>query len=113
MILLGYPLSLVCVEKRIEDLPLLTDGKIPLRRIDVLCFAKGNLRPLLIVECKATSFTRQAVDQVIGYNYFIRSSFIALADDKKIITGWYSVDHREYQFVDRLLSYEEMQASLR
>jgi len=104
----GYPAPLVVVEKAIENLPHLTlkdREKVPKRRLDIMCFAKNNekkgeLHPLLIVECKAVPLNQLVVGQVIGYNHFVRARFIAIVNETEIRFGWH--DGSEYKFIDYL-----------
>ncbi|MGA8164702.1 MAG: type I restriction enzyme HsdR N-terminal domain-containing protein [Waddliaceae bacterium] len=112
---LGYPPSYLAVEKGLPRMPHLTarDRRIPKRRADIVCFAKGihaghGLYPLLLIECKAEALTPKAVNQVVGYNYFLRSYFIAIANQKEIKTGWYDAVSRRYSFVSYLPSYQQL-----
>lgn len=83
---LGYPISLIVVEKKLSELPL-SHGlikKIPNRRIDVLCYGAGKtLQPLLLIECKAKRFGARQVRQLLGYNYYVGAHAVALVSDQK------------------------------
>lgn len=90
---LGYPASLIVVEKRLKELPHLSKalGSPPNRRIDILCYAKGlhpnfPLYPLLVIECKAVPLNRAVLRQVGGYNYFIGALYYAIANATDIQT---------------------------
>ena len=80
-----YPKELIVVEKALSEIPMLAASAAPLRRIDVACFAKNihpdhALYPLLLIECKESKQdAMQALEQVKGYNRFIRAYFIAVA----------------------------------
>lgn len=52
----------------------------PRRRLDVVCFhlQEGQLRPLLLVECKASRPVPTAVLQLEGYNFYVHAPFSAL-----------------------------------
>ena len=108
----GYPQTLLCVEKSLEEIQGINIQKIPLRRLDVLCFSKKEHKPLLIIECKAHPVDKKALDQLVSYNHFIKSPFIALADPFQILTGWYDVKSEKYQFTKGLLSYENLEKAL-
>lgn len=82
---LGYPQELLAVEKQLYELPHLAGSPLPLpeRRIDLLCYGRGTrpaptLYPLLLIECKATPLTEQALHQVLGYNAHVGARFVAL-----------------------------------
>lgn len=86
---LGYPKELLVIEKEIKELPCISSIKVPDRRIDILCYGKGEslaqpLFPLLLIECKskdAPLMAELAQDQLIGYNDSIGAPFVA------VITG--------------------------
>lgn len=107
MLDLGYPKHLISIEKPLKDLAIDVQN-IPYRRVDIICFSKGNIKPLLMVECKALDWNQDVIYQVIGYNQFVQASFIAIANPDKILTGWYDAKHSEYRFIERLPSYEQL-----
>jgi type I site-specific restriction endonuclease len=81
---LGFPYSLLAVEKSLDQLPHLKQvEKLPQRRADILCFTK-NMKPLLLIECKKERIDNTAIEQVRGYNAFVQAPFIALADEKGV-----------------------------
>ena len=91
---LGYPKGFIGVEKKIGKLPHLKDGKFSNRRLDIICFAKNIhpkyiLYPLLIVECKKGALEKGAIEQVLGYNDFIKAFFVAIANEREVKTFWY------------------------
>ncbi|WP_143406414.1 type I restriction enzyme HsdR N-terminal domain-containing protein [Estrella lausannensis] len=78
---LSFPKSLIVLEK---DLSNLVSGATPAalkRRFDVVAFFKdplaGSLKPLLIVECKATHLDEKALAQLLGYNHFLKAPYFA------------------------------------
>lgn len=82
---LGYPQGLFAIEKQLHELPHLVGvpGLLPTRRIDLLCYAtlpSCAIYPLLLIECKATPLTPQALDQVLGYNVHVGARFVALVN---------------------------------
>ncbi|MEI6242937.1 MAG: type I restriction enzyme HsdR N-terminal domain-containing protein [Chlamydiota bacterium] len=89
---LGYPKSLIGVEKDLFLLPHLQDKKKERvkRRADILCFAKDlhptyPIYPLLLIECKAFSFTEEVIRQVLGYNHFVQAYFVAIANPDEFL----------------------------
>lgn len=83
---LGYPKTLISVEKELKQLPhLKREEEVPDRRIDVICFAKGSLEPLLLIECKEGRATRDAYLQLKGYNHFVKAPFIAVVDEETVL----------------------------
>src|SRR5436853_621908 len=70
---LGYPKELIAVEAYLKECE---------RRIDILCYGRGKtaLFPLLIVECKQKKLDKEALEQVLGYNYHAGAHFIAVAN---------------------------------
>jgi hypothetical protein len=60
------------------------------RRLDILCYAPGydGLRPLLLIECKASRLDAQTEKQAFGYNDAIGAPFIALTNGTEIKTLW-------------------------
>jgi len=116
---LGYPLSLLTVEKELSHLPhiALNQQKIPQRRADILCFAKGihpsyELYPLLLLECKAASLNHKGIRQVEGYNHFVQAYFVAIANQSDVSTGWYDGEKKQYIYVPFLPSYQDLLQSV-
>jgi hypothetical protein len=89
-----FPLEVIAVEKKLSELPHLSNikGRIPERRIDVLCFAPQLAFPLLLIECKGVPLQEKMLAQVWGYNAFIRAPFIALINETTI---WLESEKRE------------------
>ena len=115
MIQLGYPKDFISVEVDLLSLPHLSCMDFPSkkRRADLICFAKGihkkyELYPLLLVECKAVALTENVVQQVVGYNHFIRSYFVAIANEEKIQTICYDRKKKENISIDFLPSFNEI-----
>lgn len=114
----GFPESLIAVEKALKQMPHLSGLnplQIPSRRADVICYGKSiNLKddfyPLLLVECKAVPLTARVINQVAGYNQFVKARFIALVNDHEIQTGWFDPKQKAYVFVKYLPSYEDLLA---
>jgi len=117
---LGYPESLLVVEKALDRLPHLqnTSISLPDRRADILCFGReihehAALYPLLLVECKAHALNERAIQQVAGYNHFVKSYFIAVANDDEVRVAWYSREEKKYHFVSFLPTYQELIAAVK
>lgn len=89
---LGYPSSLIAVEKEIGA------G----RRADIICYHKveGELKPYLLIECKAVSLNQAAINQVIGYNHDVQAPYIAVANQHEVRCGWF--DGAKYCWVKGL-----------
>lgn len=111
---LGYPAALIAVEKELSQLPhlkLTPIHQIPKRRADIIVFAKdpGNvdLKPLMMIECKAVPLLPKFANQVIGYNAFVRAPFIALANEEQIMTGCFDKTAGVFRFQKGLLSFSQ------
>ncbi len=113
---LGFPYNYLAVEKKLSELPhLQLDGcGIPLRRFDIVCFARGSTSffPLLMVECKAEAINQKAINQVIGYNHYVKASFVALAGRNEIQLGWFDKSIKRYTFTSQLPPYQKLLESL-
>lgn len=113
---LAFPWSHIALEKSLRQMPHLTLAdqlKLPHRRADLVCFAKNihpqfNLYPLLLVECKAVKLSERVVNQVVGYNHFVKAYFIAVVNAEEVRTGWYDEATKKYNFVNFLPKYEEL-----
>lgn len=112
MLRFGFPQSLICVEKELSEVDHLQKGPLPAkRRVDLLVFGKDihphySLYPLLIVECKAKQITEEALSQVVGYNYYVRAYFVALAAEKEF--KMVVVCNGERKTIEFLPRYEEL-----
>ncbi len=85
LITLGFPPSHLVQERALDQLPHLKLGpSCPLRRVDLLAYGLigYELKPLLLVECKAKKFTQKAFHQLLGYNHFVEAPFIALVSSQ-------------------------------
>lgn len=84
---LGYPLSLLAVEKELSSLE---ESAPSGRRADIVCFypEKETLLPLLIVECKAAALDERAKNQALGYNFSLCAPFFSLAGPSEVWTFW-------------------------
>lgn len=113
---LSYPRELVSIEKTLSEMPhlALDSGNFPERRADVICFAKGIhpdhfLYPLLLIECKeCPSMAEEAKQQVIGYNYFIKACFVAVAYPNGAEWGYYDSKMQTYKFSSVIPSYPRL-----
>lgn len=111
---LGYPRSLIAVEKELSQLPslaLMPSAEIPKRRADIIVFAQETLTPLLLIECKATSLTSKCARQVIGYNAFVGATYVALANEKQVLTGYYDPKEGTYRFESGLPGFASINLS--
>jgi hypothetical protein len=117
---LGYPKSGIAVERELEALVAgnQTDLKLPKRRADIVCFAKGiegsgELKPLLLIECKSVPLTQRMKNQVIGYNHYLGAPFVALVNQTEVQIGWYEESKGQYCFAAVLPPYSELLALAR
>jgi hypothetical protein len=111
----GFPASLIAIEQSLKQLPHLTAAErlhVPKRRADIICYARSEqsagLHPLLIVECKSIKISSAVMNQIVGYNHFVRSHFIAIVNHEEIRTGWYDSKKKDYLFVNFLPSYSDL-----
>ncbi len=84
---LHYPKELLAVEKELKALPHLEhEVSLPLRRIDLLSFMKSadGIKPLLLIECKESELTHEAMDQAISYNHYVKAPFVAIVNSSQI-----------------------------
>jgi len=101
--LLGYPKGLIAVEKQLGSL---SDGSVcPDRRADIVCYRK-DLRPLLLIECKAEDLTEKALDQALGYNDYVKADYVAVVNEHGIRFR-YSL-HCARCVIEHLPTYEEL-----
>jgi hypothetical protein len=108
---LGYPRILIAIEKELSQLPhlkLKPYKEIPKRRADIIVFSPGTLKPLLMIECKAVALTPKFAQQVIGYNTVVGASFLAMANDKHVLTGCFDTQAGMYQFKKGLPDFETL-----
>jgi hypothetical protein len=118
---LGYPLSLLAVEKELSLLPhlrLVQREAVPKRRADVIVFAKEIhpdhvLFPLLMVECKAVPLTPKFARQVVGYNSFVQAPYLALANGIQMLTGHFDQAAGHFRFESGLPPYEALLAGVK
>lgn len=113
----SFPCSGIVVERDIKSMPHLSlmDRKLPERRADILCYAKlqnEGLHPLLLVECKAVPLSTNEIQQVIGYNYLLKASFIALVNQEEKKLGWFDTQLSNYKFIDYIPSFLELTNSV-
>lgn len=110
---LGFPKSTIGVEKALSQMPHITSVDVPLRRADIVCFAKGihpeyDLYPLLLIECKAVPLNAKVLQQVAGYNLYMKAPFVCVANLSEVKTGWLDRKSGNYQYIDTLPSYEKL-----
>lgn len=112
---LGYPKTLIAIEKELKELPHLAHTAPPHRRIDILCYGKKEhtLYPLLLIECKAHAIDTGAKEQLIGYNSSVGAYFIALAAPTEVQFGYLDKKTARMVFHAGLPSYQELLAWIR
>lgn len=108
---LSYPRELLSIEKSLPEL-CINSHLAPSRRVDIVCFAKGqgaqsSLYPLLIIECKEKAeLLDDALEQVKGYNHFLKALFIAVAYPEGEVFG-YPAD-KGMAFLQYLPKYQDL-----
>jgi Type I restriction enzyme R protein N terminus (HSDR_N) len=108
---LGFPSHLMAIEKELAQLPHLQNlplAQIPKRRLDLLVFSPKDLSPLLMIECKATTLSSKSIRQLIGYNYFVKASFICLANHHEVLTGLFCLSEKKYRFQKGMPRFEQL-----
>lgn len=91
---LQYPRGSLAVEKGLSEV--VRNARVPNRRLDVLCFDMANLKPLLLIECKAVAIHRRMFTQMMGYNAYVGAPFICLVNHEgSMFLRW--KDHRVVQ----------------
>ncbi len=108
---LGYPPALICVEKELALLPhLKIQPNLPKRRADIIVFDKseGTLLPLLMIECKVKALTCAFAQQVIGYNAFVQAPYLAIANEREVLTGHFDQEAGIFTFKKGLVHFESI-----
>ena len=103
---LGYPKHLLVVEKQLAHLPGCEGA--PDRRLDIICYAKGATSPLLLIECKAGNLKKTAIEQVLGYNHYVKAPFVAVVGETEVQMGYFDTEKGEYAFVSELPPYKTL-----
>jgi len=103
---LGYPSHGIAIEKNLSELPHLQEKKVPIRRLDILCYEGKTFAPLLLIECKAIPLQEKMLTQIMGYNAFIKAPLICLANEQTFLLGWENPKAR--MTFDRLPPYKKL-----
>lgn len=104
---LSFPKELIVVEKKLSLLPhLSSNSELPERRVDILAYTKveGQLKPLLLIECKCIPLSEKALLQVKGYNDYVQASYVATANENEIQIGYINGEN-EFEKLDFLPAY--------
>ncbi|MFZ4773672.1 MAG: type I restriction enzyme HsdR N-terminal domain-containing protein [Chlamydiia bacterium] len=87
---LGFPANMLVKERSIHQLPhfhaIDSSLKLPTnRRVDLISYFwdQGQLKPLVLFECKHHKPDSKGFQQLIGYNHWIQAPFLA----------WVSAEH--------------------
>lgn len=107
---LFFPREYVVVEKALSELPHLQGKRVPKRRLDILCYfpIHDQLLPLLLIECKKSRRTKQALRQVNGYNYWVKAPFVAVANQEGILLKYLDIASNEIVIKEGLPSYQDL-----
>lgn len=106
----GYPLSLLAAELPLAQL---SEGKVPRRRLDLVCFVQakeGGVEPFLLIECKAVALGERALRQLLGYNYFLKAPYVALANGEELLFGEWKEEKLSYSRRAELPSFEALRS---
>lgn len=84
---LGYPSTLLLLEKGLNQLPHIQSQSLPNKRFDIIAMGANvhpdyPLYPLLLIECKAERLTQNTKHQVLGYNHYVKANVIAIASQQ-------------------------------
>ena len=93
---LGYPKSLINVEKQIK-----INGQ--LKRYDIVVYTpQGNVH--ILVECKAPSIaiSQSTFDQIAQYNMTLKSQFLMLSNGKEHYFCIMDFEKKSYNFIKKL-----------
>ncbi len=97
---LGYPKSLINVEKQIK-----INGQ--LKRYDIVVYSsQGDVH--ILVECKAPSIAilQSTFDQIAQYNMTLNSSFLMLSNGKEHYFCVMDFEKKSYKFIKELPKYK-------
>jgi hypothetical protein len=95
-----------CRQRKLHEfLPRTHQKKAPNRRIDILCYSK-KLEPLLLIECKKKAPSKNAISQILGYNYYIGAPFVALVSSESCYFA--SATGEEVSFSNPFPPFEEL-----
>lgn len=96
---LAFPKALIAVEKKLKS---------SARRVDIIAFIKHKetLKPLVLVECKATHVDEETFRQAVGYNATLAAPFICLAHAGGIRTFW--KEGKEVKSIGFLPPYQQL-----
>tara|TARA_B110000977_G_scaffold71819_1_gene97346 strand:- start:1419 stop:1865 length:447 start_codon:yes stop_codon:yes gene_type:complete len=97
---LGYPKSLINVEKQIK-----INGQ--LKRYDIVVYSsQGDVH--ILVECKAPSIaiSQNTFDQIAQYNMTLNSSFLMLSNGKEHYFCLMDFEKKSYKFIKELPKYK-------
>ncbi len=96
---LGYPPSLINVEKQIQ-----VNGRI--KRYDIVVYSSDGSVNILI-ECKAPTIkiTQDTFDQVAQYNMALKSNYLMLTNGKEHYFCVMNYKDQSYQFIKEIPKY--------
>lgn len=109
---LGYPRSLLSIEKELSSFAKEKSSFQNNRRIDLLCYTphKEGLLPLLVIEFKAESLSLSALEQLLGYNQLIQAPFCSVIGKDSVKTLW--IEKGKRKEISFLPTYQDLRGSL-
>lgn len=112
---LGFPVESLALERELRHMPhlSLSSAPIPIRRADLVAFARGihsthEIYPLLVLECKAVNITAKTLRQLIGYNFYLKAPFIAVVNQTAAQFGWYDEELEDFKFIPYIPRYLDL-----
>lgn len=109
---LHYPKHSLIVEKALSELvDTASFTTIPKRRFDLVCMQKvgGTIQPILLMEFKSIPLKENAIEQILGYNFFFHAKYICIANNDEVITGVYDKKENQYSLIDYLPTFDEIE----
>lgn len=98
----GYPKGLIAIEQELYEGP-----KNLKRRLDLLILKPNSLKPLLLIECKSVKLTSTHLNQLLGYNVFVRAPYLLLVNQKSAKFGFIG-SQGNWVFEEKLPLYSEI-----
>ncbi|MCT4613358.1 MAG: type I restriction enzyme HsdR N-terminal domain-containing protein [Marinifilaceae bacterium] len=96
-----YPASLIAVETKVDV------NKLP-QRSDIVLYS-NNLKPLMIVECKApeVKITQQSFNQITRYNMILRVPLLFVSNGLNHYCCHYNYAENSYKYLKEIPNYKE------
>lgn len=98
----GFPRSLISVEKEIRVNRLR-------RRPDIVVY-RNDLKPVLMVECKAPAIkiTQEAFDQVVRYNISLQLEYLIVTNGMQHYCCQMDLENNNYTYLQSIPDYKQL-----